>query len=87
MKHTHKLSAKNRRKPLNISVLESLAAEAKALGLNLSRVAEEGIAEAIRAEKERRYHAQNAKAIAEHNQWAAERGVLLTPYWVKPEGP
>jgi antitoxin CcdA len=86
MKHTHKSSARNRRKPLNVSVLESLVEEAKAFDLNLSRVAEEAIAAAVRAEQERRYLAQSAKAVEAHNRWVAERGVLLTPYWMKPEG-
>jgi post-segregation antitoxin (ccd killing protein) len=37
------------RKPLNVTVSEDLVARAKALGINVSRAAEEGIEQAIRA--------------------------------------
>ncbi|HVH41932.1 MAG TPA: type II toxin-antitoxin system CcdA family antitoxin [Labilithrix sp.] len=37
------------RKPLNVTVSEELVARAKALGINVSRAAEEGIELAIRA--------------------------------------
>lgn len=37
------------RKPLNVTVSEELVARAKALGINVSRAAEEGIEQAIRA--------------------------------------
>lgn len=37
------------RKPLNVTVSEELVARAKALGINVSRAAEDGIEQAIRA--------------------------------------
>lgn len=37
------------RKPLNVTVSDELVARAKALGINVSRAAEEGIERAIRA--------------------------------------
>lgn len=40
------------RKALNVTVSEELVARAKALGINVSRAAESGIAEAIRAYRE-----------------------------------
>jgi post-segregation antitoxin (ccd killing protein) len=39
------------RKPLNVTVSEELIARAKALGINVSRAAEDGIEQAIRAHR------------------------------------
>jgi post-segregation antitoxin (ccd killing protein) len=39
------------RRPLNVTVSEELVSRAKALGINVSRAAEEGIERAIRAHR------------------------------------
>jgi post-segregation antitoxin (ccd killing protein) len=59
MKDAHKICAKEidmltkslPRKSVNLSLSTELVAEAKALDLNISRLAEEGIAEAVREER------------------------------------
>lgn len=42
------------RKPQDLTVSEALVTEAEALGLDITGAAEQGIARAIKAEKERR---------------------------------
>jgi len=64
----------------NLSVASELIEEAKALGINLSREAEKGIAEAVREEKTRRWKEENAEAIADANRYVAEHGLPLAKY-------
>ncbi|NOG72356.1 type II toxin-antitoxin system CcdA family antitoxin [Roseicella sp. DB1501] len=55
------------RRPTNVSLPEALVAEAKALDVNLSRACEEGLAVAVRAERQRRWKAENRDAM---ESWA-----------------
>lgn len=55
------------RRPTNVSLPEALVAEAKALDVNLSRACEEGLAVAVRAERQRRWKAENQDAM---ESWA-----------------
>ncbi|WP_370322327.1 type II toxin-antitoxin system CcdA family antitoxin [Oricola sp.] len=64
----------------NLSVASELIEEAKALGINLSREAEKGIADAVREEKTRRWKEDNAEAIADANRYVAEHGLPLAKY-------
>ena len=64
----------------NLSVASELIEEAKALGINLSREAENGIADAVREEKTRRWKEENAEAIADANRYVAEHGLPLAKY-------
>ena len=64
----------------NLSINASLIEEAKALGLNLSELAERGIAEAVQAEKERRWKEENAAAMQEWNDWVRENGLPLEEF-------
>lgn len=69
-----------RRSSANLSVSSDLIAEAKSLDINISRAAEEGIAQAVREEKTRRWKEENAEAIADWNRWVAENGLPLAKY-------
>ena len=71
----------------NLSINASLIEEAKALGLNLSELAERGIAEAVQAEKERRWKEENAAAIRSHNDWVAKNGLPLAEHRMFKLGP
>ncbi|WP_428538115.1 type II toxin-antitoxin system CcdA family antitoxin [Rhodopila sp.] len=51
-----------------MSLPTSIVEEAKALGINLSRACETGIGVALRAERERRWKAENAAAVAAYNR-------------------
>ena len=65
------------RKSANLSLDAELIREGRELGLNLSRAAEEGIASAVKAEKERRWREENAEAIASSNRWVEKNGLPL----------
>jgi antitoxin CcdA len=66
----------SRRKPTNLSLDARLVAEARRLGLNLSRAAEAG----IRREAARRWQAENAEAIRQSNAFVAEHGLPLAKF-------
>lgn len=68
------------RKPQDLTVSEALVAEAQALGLDITGAAEQGIARAIKAEKERRWKIENADAIKADNEYVAEHGLPLAKY-------
>lgn len=68
------------RKAHDLSVSETLAAEAEALGLDITGAAEKGIALAIKAEKERRWKIENAEAIKASNDYVAKHGLPLAKY-------
>jgi antitoxin CcdA len=53
----------------------ALLDEARALGVNLSRAAQEGILAQVRSERARRWKEENAEAIAEYNRWIEENGI------------
>ena len=70
------------RKSANLTLDKTLAEEARSLGINLSRAAEDGIAKAVKAEKERRWREENAEAIKSYNEWIEENGLPLEDYRV-----
>ena len=66
------------RKATNLSLDAALLAEARALGVNPSRAAEAGLAEAVaRAKAWRR---ENAAAIADFNAYVEANGVPLAAF-------
>ncbi|MBB5276061.1 type II toxin-antitoxin system CcdA family antitoxin [Rhizobium rosettiformans] len=68
------------RKPQDLTVSEALVAEAAELGLDITSAAEQGIARAIKAEKERRWKIENADAIKASNDYVAKHGLPLAKY-------
>jgi antitoxin CcdA len=72
-----------KRRPVNLTIRQDILEEAKDLKLNASRVAEAGLIEAVRQEKERLWCRENAAAIEAHNTRVEEVGTLLTPTWAK----
>ena len=77
MRH-EKLSAP--RKATNLSLNADLLAEAKALSVNVSRAAETGIHQAVRAEKERRWIEENREALESSRAWVEKNGLPLAKY-------
>jgi len=71
---------KLQRKSLNASIDAALIQEAKALGINMSRAAEEGIAKAVKAEKTRRWQEENREAIESSNDYVKRNGLPLAKY-------
>jgi antitoxin CcdA len=68
------------RKPANLSLDEELVTQAKDLKINLSRAAEDGIAQAIKVERERLWRIENAEAIAASNAYVEKHGLPLQKY-------
>ena len=68
------------RKPTNLSLDTRLVAEAKKLGINISRVAEESIAKAVTEEKTRMWKIENREAIEALNDYVERNGLPLAKY-------
>jgi antitoxin CcdA len=68
------------RRPTNVSLPEPLVEEAKALGVNLSRACETGLAAAVKAERERRWLAENREALESWNEYVEKHGLPLAEY-------
>ena len=64
------------KKPVNLSLNSDLLRLGKELGLNLSSIAEEALAQAIRENLNRRWLEENAEAIQEFNRRVEQRGVF-----------
>jgi antitoxin CcdA len=71
---------KTQRKATNLSLDQALVAEAKELEINVSRIAEEAIAAAVRAEKNRRWKDENREAMEAWNEWTRKNGLPLEKY-------
>lgn len=63
-----------------LSIDLRLIEDAKALGINISRAAEEGITKAISAEKTRRWQEENREAIESSNDYVKRNGLPLAKY-------
>lgn len=68
------------RRPTNVTLDEHLVAAAKDLGINVSRACEQGLSEAVAAERIRRWQEENQEAFAASNEWIAEHGLPLARY-------
>jgi len=65
------------RRPTNVSLDARLVEEAKALGINVSRASEEGLAREVKAERERRFKEENAEAFEAWNRFVEKNGLPL----------
>jgi antitoxin CcdA len=65
---------------VNLTLETAVADEARALGLNMSRLAEAAIAEAARTERNRRFRDENRAALAAYADEIAREGLPLAPY-------
>ena len=70
-------ATKSTRKATNLSLDSALLKEAKALGINVSRSAEEGIAEAVKLHKQEQWLKENASALASSNTYVEANGLPL----------
>ena len=68
------------RKAANLSIDARVLSDAKALDVNISRAAELGIAEAVRAEKNKRWLAENREALESSNAWVEKNGLPFAKY-------
>jgi antitoxin CcdA len=65
------------RKPTNLSLDSLLLTEAKALKVNLSRAAEEGVRAAVAAAKAEQWQTENADALESSNSYVEKHGLPL----------
>ncbi|MBY4588422.1 MULTISPECIES: type II toxin-antitoxin system CcdA family antitoxin [Rhizobium] len=72
--------AQQARKAANLSLDEGLVSQARELKINISRAAEDGIAKAIKAERERLWRIENAEAIAASNAYVEKHGLPFHKY-------
>ncbi|WP_299288172.1 type II toxin-antitoxin system CcdA family antitoxin [uncultured Tateyamaria sp.] len=68
------------RKPTNLSLDASLLQEARSLDINLSRAAEDGVAQAVAQARTALWKQENAAALSSSNDWAARNGLPLAKY-------
>ena len=68
------------RKPTNLSLDANLLIEAKALKVNLSRAAEDGVRSAVAAAKAEQWMAENDSAIQSSNAYVDKHGLPLDRY-------
>lgn len=65
---------------VNLTLDADVAETARALGLNMSRLAEAAIAEAAKIERNRLWRAENQSAINAYADEIAKEGLLLAQY-------
>lgn len=65
---------------VNLSIDGAVTREARALGVNMSRVAEAAIAEAARLERNRRWREENRAALDAYAEEVAREGLPLARY-------
>lgn len=68
------------RAKLNLTVEKEIADEARVLGINMSRVAEEAIAEAAKLERNRRWAEENREALDRYSEEVEREGLPLEKY-------
>ncbi len=64
------------KKPTNVSLNQDLVRAARAYGLNVSRIAEAALAEAVRARAQQDWLANNAEALDAYNERVGGRGPI-----------
>lgn len=64
----------------NVSISARLLAEARALGVNISRAAEAGLAQAIASRRAELWIAENRAALDSSNTYVEQNGLPLAAY-------
>ena len=68
------------RRATSMTLDATLLDEARALGVNLSRAAEEGIAAHTKAARAEAWQRENAEAIQNYNEYIEKNGLPLAEY-------
>lgn len=77
MSTTHGVPPK---KTTSVSLAEPLLAEARALGINVSQAAEDGVAAAVARRRREQWLRENAAAIQSYNEFVDKHGMVLDKY-------
>ncbi|MCZ7593703.1 MAG: type II toxin-antitoxin system CcdA family antitoxin [Hyphomicrobium sp.] len=75
-------TGQSKRRPISVTVRETLVSEARDYGLNTSRAAEAGIEAALKRAKEEAWLAENKAAIEAYNERIERFGTLIKPMWL-----
>lgn len=70
-------SATTPKKATSVSLAETLLAEAKARGVNVSKAAEEGVAAAVARARRAQWLEENSAAIKSYNEFVEKHGMVL----------
>lgn len=70
-------TTKSARRPTTLSLDNALLDEAKPFGINISRLAEGRIGEAVKLYKQEKWPKENARALASSNVYVEANGLLL----------
>jgi antitoxin CcdA len=70
----------NPKRPTNVSLSMALVAEARALGINVSRACEDGLASELRRERTKRWQEENTAGFDAWNAYVERNGVPLAKY-------
>ena len=65
------------KKTTSVSLAEPLLTQAKALGINVSQAAEEGVAVAVARRRREQWLQENAAAIESYNEFIETHGMVL----------
>ena len=68
------------RRSTSLTLNRRLLDEARELGVNVSRAAEDGVTRAVAAARARRWQEENAAAIADYNAFIDAHGVPLAEF-------
>ena len=71
-----------KRQRTSITLPADMLNEARAYDLNISRLAEKSLFDAIKAEKEKEWISQNQEAIDAYNNMVRKEGLFLDPDWI-----
>ena len=71
---------KRRTKPTNVSLDVALVEEAKALGVNISLAATQGLEQAVAKTRAERWLEENQAALESSNAWVEANGLPLEKY-------
>lgn len=68
------------RRPTNVSLDPQLVADARGMGVNLSRACEAGLVVELKRARATQWQLENAAAIDGWNDWVREHGLPLAKY-------
>jgi antitoxin CcdA len=69
--------SQQRKRAANLSLSEDVLADARALGINLSRACEQHLRELIHSERERRWRAEHTDFVSAYNATVKQDGLPL----------
>lgn len=71
---------KSRTKPTNVSLDAALVEEAKQLGVNISLASAQGLEQAVKKARAKRWLEENREALESSNAWVEANGLPLAKY-------